>query len=272
MNVLKHLILLLTLSSLLIFCTNPPKQEKAPEIEVKDKVLMAIFSHPDDESTVAPILARYAKEGVKVYIVIATDGRLGVNDFSGLEAGDGLVAIRKEEMKCSADILGAELIHLDYHDQFKAAEGYDGHMPQAKGLIKEIHQLITDIKPDVLITWGPDGGTNHMDHRLVEATVTGIFVSQKWEKPQALYYYGTPASQLDTEEAKILRGVRDDYLTTQISFTDEDYDLAIESMLCHKSQFNPEGLRERMMARKKENIIYLRQFVGPQKTSNSLFY
>lgn len=84
--------------------------------------------------------------------MIATDGRLGVNDFSGLEAGEGLVAIRKEEMKCAAEHLGVELIHLDYHDQLKAAEGDDGHMPHAQNLILEIHQLISNLQPDVLIT------------------------------------------------------------------------------------------------------------------------
>ena len=70
------------------------------------KTLLAVFANPDDESTVAPILAKYVREGVKVYVVICTDGRYGINDFSGLKAGEGLVAIRKEEMKCSAEKLG----------------------------------------------------------------------------------------------------------------------------------------------------------------------
>lgn len=255
----------------LLGCTSPvdKKIENSP-IKVAGKSLMAIFSHPDDESTIAPILHRYVQEGVKVYLVIATDGRLGVNDFSGLEAGDGLVAIRKEEMKCSAEKLGVELIHLDYHDQLKAAEGYDGHMPHAKALILEIHQLITELKPDVLITWGPDGGSNHMDHRLIEATVSGIFLSQEWEKPTALYYYGSPSSWIEDEEAKKLRGVADRYMTTRISYSDEDFEAAIASMECHKSQFQVEGLRARMMKRKRGEIA-LRKFVGPAPVSASLF-
>ena len=246
-------------------------QSSAPAMDMKDKVIMAIFAHPDDESTVAPILARYVREGVKVYVVIATDGRLGVNDFSGLEAGDGLVAIRKEEMKCSAEKLGVELIHLDYHDQLKAAEGYDGHMPHAKALILEVHQLITDLKPDVLISWGPDGGSNHMDHRLIGATVTSVFLSQKWEKPKSLFFYGSPSSKIENEESQKLRGVDDDYLKTQISYTDEDYEKAISSMMCHESQFRIEGLRERMLSRKKENKVYLRKFVGPASYSEDIF-
>lgn len=232
---------------------------------------MAVFAHPDDESTVAPILARYAREGVKVYVVIATDGRLGVNDFSGLEAGDGLVAIRKEEMQCAADQLGVELIHLDYHDQFRAAEGYDGHIPHIRAFLKKMFELVEDIQPDVLITWGPDGGTNHMDHRLTGATVTNVFLNRDWEKPTALYYYGTPANLIEDEESRLLRGVDPKYLTTKISYTDEDFEAAFASISCHKSQFQMEGMRERMEKNAQEKVVYLRKFVAPTGASESIF-
>ena len=53
----------------------------------KEKTLLAVFAHPDDESTVGPVLAKYVREGATVHLVIATDGRLGVNDFNGMEAG-----------------------------------------------------------------------------------------------------------------------------------------------------------------------------------------
>src|SRR6056297_266944 len=68
------------------------------DLEDDERTMMAIFAHPDDEMTVSPILAKYAEQGTKVYLVICTDGRYGTNDFSGLEGGDSLVAIRKKEM------------------------------------------------------------------------------------------------------------------------------------------------------------------------------
>ena len=237
----------------------------------EEKSIMAIFAHPDDESTIAPLIARYVREGVKVYLVIATDGRLGVNDFSGLEAGDGLVAIRKEEMLCSANKLGAELIHLDYHDQLKAGEGYDGHMPHARALIKEIHQLVSDKKPDVLITFGPDGGSNHMDHRLIGATTTSVYLSQVWEKPSKLFYVGTPSSHIENEESRLLRGVDPSFMNVEIEFNDQDLEAAIQSMECHKSQFRFEGLRQRVLQRFKVKTIFLREFIAPDKKKVSLF-
>lgn len=239
----------------------------------ESKVIMAIFAHPDDEMTVGPILAKYAREGVKVYLVVCTDGRYGTNDFSGLTAGDGLVAIRKEEMKCSADQLGVELIHLNYHDQLKAGEGYDGHVPHARALITELHKIVSDKKPDVLITWGPDGGTTHMDHRLVGASVTQVFVSQIWDKPARLFFVGTPSERIDDPNDKILRGVDPKYLNTRISYTEEDLKKATSSLECHKSQIQPQDVQSITDNRKKYGMqVYLRQFVEPSsQIRNSVF-
>ena len=38
--------------------------------------------------------------------------------------------------------LGVNLIHLNYHDQLKAREGYDGHIPHVRKLIIELKELI----------------------------------------------------------------------------------------------------------------------------------
>jgi hypothetical protein len=54
----------------------------------KGKVILAIFAHPDDEEWVAPVLAKYAEEGVSVYLVVATDGRFGVTPHAKIPAGD----------------------------------------------------------------------------------------------------------------------------------------------------------------------------------------
>lgn len=238
----------------------------------EEKVLMAVFAHPDDEMTVAPILSKYVDEGVKVYLVICTDGRLGTNDFTDHEAGDGLVAIRKEEMKCAAEKLGVELIHLNYHDQLRAGEGYDGHVPHARQLIIELEGIIANKKPDALITWGPDGGSTHMDHRLVGASVTQVFISKIWEKTMALYYVGTPSHLIDEPERKKLAGVDSTYLNVGVKYSSKNTEKAMESLKCHKSQVSQEMLTWKEESRKKSNnTIHLREFVGPKKIKESVF-
>lgn len=236
------------------------------------KVLMAIFAHPDDEMTVGPLLAKYVEEGVKVYLVVCTDGRYGTNDFSGLEGGESLVKIRKAEMQCAADALGVSLIHLNYHDQLRAGEGYDGHMPHVKSLIAELEQIIADKKPDVLVTWGPDGGSTHMDHRLVGASVNQIFVSKVWDKPTKLFFVGTPANAIDDPAQKILAGVDPWYLNTHVSYSAENLEKAMISLACHKSQIQSESIQNIKKNRQKSGLqIHLREFVGPEKSKTSLF-
>lgn len=239
----------------------------------KGKTLLAVFAHPDDEGTVAPILAKYVEEGVKVYLVIATDGRYGTNDFSGLEAGDGLVAIRKEEMKCSANKLGVELIHLNYHDQLRAAEGYGGHIPHVRALVKEIYDIIEKTQPDAIITFGADGWSNHMDHRLVGASVTQAFISKVWEKPINLYYVGTPTDAVEDAEGKILRGQDRKYLTTQVRYSEENQNTAYDAFACHESQISPEWIKKMKEEKKpeEERVVYLWEFVGPTEVEDSVF-
>ena len=110
--------------------------------QTPSKKILAIFAHPDDEQSVAPLLVKYAEEGVEITLVIATDGRLGVNQYNDYEAGDILAAKRREEMSCAAETLGVNLIHLNYHDQLKAAEGFDGHIPHVQQLILDLKKIM----------------------------------------------------------------------------------------------------------------------------------
>jgi hypothetical protein len=46
------------------------------------RTLVAVWAHADDEGPVGPILARYAREGVQVHTIIATDGAQGAANTS----------------------------------------------------------------------------------------------------------------------------------------------------------------------------------------------
>src|SRR5438128_7238089 len=68
------------------------------------KVLVAIFAHGDDEGSAAPILARYARDGVQVYLIIATDGAQG-GKHTTIPRGPELARVRGEEARCATDAL-----------------------------------------------------------------------------------------------------------------------------------------------------------------------
>ena len=69
------------------------------------ETVLALVPHPDDaEIYCGGTLARYAAEGAKVHIVVATDGRKG----SFMEESNTLAEMRAEEMWRAAAALGAE--------------------------------------------------------------------------------------------------------------------------------------------------------------------
>src|SRR5258706_16214611 len=180
MNKIIIVLLCLAASTSVINCTSSATKQ--------EKVVLAIFAHPDDESTVSAVLAKYAAEGVSVYVAVATDGRLGATPHSGIPAGDSLAAVRVGEMKCAAEQLGVHPpIIMGMHDLLNMHEGLGALSGQLDTIRKTVAKLFTELKPDVVLTWGPAGWTGHHDHRLLGSVVTEGFASQPWTKPMHLY-------------------------------------------------------------------------------------
>src|SRR5262245_14273147 len=73
--------------------------------EGKARTIVAVWAHADDEGPVAPILARYAREGVQVHTTIATDGAQGAANTS-VPRGPEIAKLHVEEARCSAQALG----------------------------------------------------------------------------------------------------------------------------------------------------------------------
>lgn len=215
------------------------------------RTLLAVFAHPDDEGVVSPLLARYAREGVRVHLAIATDGRYGVRDFAGIPAGDALAKARAEEARCAAEKLGiAPPLLLGFPDGIARTEGSpSGTIGTLARLVEEVRKAYTTLKPDVVVTWGPDGLTGHPDHRLVGAVVTQVFQEGQAGWPRNLYYVGFSRDR--AAGAPAVPGLSpppltaDRFLTVRVPFEDRDAQRARESFACHRSQFAPaeqEGL------------------------------
>ena len=254
--------------------TGKPEETKKEEqsISADGKVIMAVFAHPDDELSIGPLMAKYAREGATVQLVTVTDGRYGTGQ-TDLKPGDELTVLRNEEVNTAAAKMGIEKpIWMGYHDQLKLKDGFFGHVPYVQQLMVELDSLVRIIEPDVIITWGPDGGSNHMDHRLVGASMTQVFLSKMWQKPKMLYYVGSPASHIEDEENRILRGIADEYLTTVIDYTEEDRERAIEAMYCYKSQFAKDLMDSRAERwRNGDQKIYLRPLIRSSVKSDNVF-
>jgi LmbE family N-acetylglucosaminyl deacetylase len=202
-----------------------------------------VFAHPDDETIVGPLLAKYAAEkGTRVVLAVITNGDKGVTPFAGIPAGEALAAVRAKEAACSARELGIEQPVL-----FGLPDGGLTTMPILREAATKLHALLADLRPEVIVTWGPDGGYGHPDHRLVSALVTQIV--QGGETRAALYYAGLPKSRLESDATKALKfpapfaAVIDEVLNARVPYTPEDLARAGRSLACHTSQFTPETMK-----------------------------
>lgn len=120
---------------------------------------MAVFAHPDDEAFgTGGSLTRYAAEGNDVYLVTATRGEAGQIAEPELATAANLPYVRERELRCACQIYG---IHpprfLDYQDGQLTIV----NQGQAVG---RLVRLIRELRPQVLVTFGPDGIYGHYDH------------------------------------------------------------------------------------------------------------
>jgi len=260
-------LVLLVVGFMAVSCDNNSVSEAA---DPAGKTLMAIFAHPDDETLVGPILHQYVNRGTEVILVTATDGRLGFNDLHDYNEEE-LAAVRQDELRCAADILGVELIHLDYKDQLGMSEGHGSLISQSRGILEDLHRIIEERQPDAIITFGPDGFSNHIDHRMVGISATQVVLSREWEKTPALFFSAIPSSVL-SEEENIYMGVHDRYLTVQMTFSDEELETAKQAALCHESQFSPEFVDTWFKTmQERGNTLHFRPFEAAGSQANDLF-
>jgi LmbE family N-acetylglucosaminyl deacetylase len=122
--------------------------------------LLAVFAHPDDESMgMGGTLAKYSAEGVDAHLVCASRGERGW--FGPEEQNPGLSIlgqIRTRELENAVKELGMKGLHfLDYID------GEVDHANHAEAISKIVAHL-RRIKPQVVVTFPPDGNYGHPDH------------------------------------------------------------------------------------------------------------
>jgi LmbE family N-acetylglucosaminyl deacetylase len=211
------------------------------------RTLVAVLAHADDEDPAAPVFARYAREGVQVHLLIATDGGQG----TGFAAARGdtvprdqdLVRQRAEEAQCAAQALGAKPpIILNFPDG--RLGDYIGDRGLGYRLTERIAGELQRLKPDAIVTWGPDGGMGHPDHRIVSNIVTQLQRAGAPGVPERVFYMYLPAEAMEAMNPQrgapplLVPDAR--YATVRVPFSQEDLQAAARSMACHKSQFTPE--------------------------------
>lgn len=223
--------------------------------------ILAVFAHPDDERIVGPLLARLAREGRETHLVIATDGSQGVRDFAGIPAGPALAAVRTQEARCAATRLGVRRLHqLGLPDGGLAS--FDALGRLRSGLVA----IVDSLRPAAILTFGPEGGTGHPDHRLVGDVVTQIVQGDARHATLELLYASLPTERLRTAPpaSPSVHGMAEALLTVRVPFEARDLAAGREEFACHRSQYTPAEMDavNRYLAHAWNGIVWLRPWNG----------
>ncbi|QNI38583.1 PIG-L family deacetylase [Edaphobacter sp. 4G125] len=131
---------------------------------------MCVVAHPDDECfAFGGALALAADRGIETYVICMTDGQAGTHRGSAASAEE-LGRTRREEFAASCKVLGVSRHEsLEYHDAQLITVPFS---EAAEQLVRRMRQF----RPDVVITFGGDGGMNtHTDHMMVSFWTTAAF-------------------------------------------------------------------------------------------------
>jgi LmbE family N-acetylglucosaminyl deacetylase len=122
--------------------------------------LATVFAHPDDDAyQVGGWIAMHAAE-TDLTQVFCTSGDAGPIWVEGTATRETLGAVRESEQRAFLEAVGAPnadvrfLRYSDYHlNEVDPAE-----------LAARVREILEPAAPDVVVTFGPEGATNHHDH------------------------------------------------------------------------------------------------------------
>lgn len=187
--------------------------------------VLCIFAHPDDEAFgPSGVIAKWARER-EVYLICATDGDAAFGEGNG-----SLAKTRKQELLASANILGVkEVIFFDFADGSLSNSLY--HKLESK-----IMEVVDRVNPEILLTFGENGISGHIDH--IVCSMVSSFIFQKTKSIKEIWYN------------VILKNVSDRYKDYFIYFPDGEkkenvdeivditdvLDLKIAAIKAHESQ------------------------------------
>jgi LmbE family N-acetylglucosaminyl deacetylase len=145
--------------------------------------ILGVWAHPDDDTYLtAGLMAQAARDGRRVVCITATRGEEGSWDEERWPTSE-MGKVREAELMESLRITGVTEHHwLDYRDATCA------QVPREEAVAK-VEAIMREVQPDSVFSFGPDGMTDHPDHKATCAWATEAF--ERAAKPGAKLYYAT---------------------------------------------------------------------------------
>ena len=195
---------------------------------MNDFRLLAIFAHPDDE-TFRPggTLALLARQGARVEVLTFTHGEAGSCGDPPLCPRAELPAVRAQELRSACSALGIRPPRL-----LNYADGHL-HKADAELMIAHILSIVNEIKPQVLLSFGPDGLSGHPDHIAVGQWAAEAFRCAK--QIAALYTVAVPRSLAQKLNMRQVHPVADEAISLIVDVSSV-WGTKLAAMRCHATQ------------------------------------
>ena len=211
----------------------PPEPRPGP--------VLSVWAHPDDETYLsAGVMSAAIRAGHNVTCVTATKGEFGSPDPDEWPPAR-LGLLRTHEMAAAMAVVGVtDHRFLGY---------YDGHCEAAdqQVAVARIADIMAEVKPTTIVTFGPDGMTGHPDHIAVSNWTTAAW-KQLGMPGDLLYARVTP--EIDRRHGEdfhlydifppgfpVIASPEDELVELHLSDTEVDRKLAM--LGCHSSQTRP---------------------------------
>jgi LmbE family N-acetylglucosaminyl deacetylase len=190
-------------------------------------VALAVYAHPDDADVACGgTLARWAKHGCAVHLVVCTDGGRGTADPE--VSTKELARRRAGELAAAAEITG-----LTSH---RVLGGKDGELDRRKTFVGELVGVVRSVRPEAVLGHDPTAVFfgqeyfNHRDHR-----AAGWALLDALSPAAALPHYFPEAGPPHQVSVAYLSGTLEPDVWVDIGETVEIKAAAVER---HRSQFS----------------------------------
>ena len=160
--------------------------------------LLSVVAHPDDDTfACSGTVAIHADEpGFRFALVHVTSGESGMISDPSLATRANLGAVREDEDRLSWIALGRV---PDRHEFLRYPDGGVAEAP-FDALVERLAAILREERPDVVITFGPEGVTGHADHIAVGKATTEAFDrcrSEGGDGFRRLLYSSIPNSMIE---------------------------------------------------------------------------
>ena len=171
--------------------------------------LAVLVAHPDDDAFgVTASVALHANDpDLRFTLVLATSGEAGQISDPALATRETLGAVREQEDREAWRALGRE---PDRHEFLRYPDGGLADVTFDE-LVGRLAAILREERPDVVVTFGPDGITGHADHIAVGAAASEAFHRARADRdpgPRRLLHLGISLTRLQWfSEELVARGL-----------------------------------------------------------------